>query len=100
MKKELLLAAMGISSLTPGCVPSGTEDPMPPDSLPTGQVASKKIDVDRLLKRVAEQPIPESLNPGAMCYAMVAAAKLRMWQMVPQKRSTLFSEALRLEHIK
>jgi DNA-directed RNA polymerase subunit RPC12/RpoP len=72
MKKELLLAAMGISSLTPGCVPTGTEDPTPADPQPTGQVASKKIDVDRLLKRVAEQPVPESLNPGAMCYAMMA----------------------------
>jgi hypothetical protein len=60
MKKELLLAAMGISSLTPGCMPSGTEDPTPADPQPTGQLASKKIDVDRLLKRVAEQPIPES----------------------------------------
>jgi DNA-directed RNA polymerase subunit RPC12/RpoP len=53
-------------------VPTGTEDPTPADPQPTGQVASKKIDVDRLLKRVAEQPVPESLNPGAMCYAMMA----------------------------
>jgi hypothetical protein len=71
MKKELILAAMGISSLTPGCMPSGTEDPMPPDWLPTGQVASKKIDVDRLLKRVADTPAPKELNPGAMCYSMM-----------------------------
>jgi len=72
MKKELLLAAMGAASLTPGCMPTGAEDPMPPDYLSTGQVASKKIDVDRLLKRVADTPAPKELKMGAMCYDMAS----------------------------
>jgi hypothetical protein len=73
MKKELLLAAMGISSFTPGCMPTGTEDPTLANSLPAGQVASKKIDVDRLLKRLAEKPVPQELKMGAMCYEMASS---------------------------
>jgi len=71
MKKELLVAAMGLSALTPGCVKTGDQDDVTTDQQPTGDVASKKIDIDRLLKRLAEKPAPEMMNPGAMCYAMM-----------------------------
>jgi DNA-directed RNA polymerase subunit RPC12/RpoP len=72
MKKELLLAAMGMASLTPGCMKVGLEKQSSGDPLPKVDVASSKIDIDNLLKRVAEKPAPENLNPGAMCYAMMA----------------------------
>jgi hypothetical protein len=71
MKKELLLAAMGLSALTPGCVKTGGQGDATTNPQPTGDVASSKIDVDKLLKRVAEKPAPEMMNPGAMCYAMM-----------------------------
>jgi hypothetical protein len=70
MKKELLVAAMGLSALTPGCVKTGGQGDVTTDPQPTGDVVSSKIDVDKLLKRVAEKPGPEMMNPGAMCYAM------------------------------
>jgi hypothetical protein len=68
MKKELLLAALGIVSLTPGCMKTGSEEQPKPDPQPNGEVAAKKVNVDRLLKRVAEQPAPTELKMGAMCY--------------------------------
>jgi hypothetical protein len=70
MKKELLLAAMGLSALTPGCVKTGCQGDATKDPQPTGNVASPKIDIDRLLKQVAEKPVPKELNMGAMCYKM------------------------------
>lgn len=72
MKKELLVAAIGMASLTPGCVKTGGQGDVTTNPQPNGEVSAKKVDVDRLLKRLAEQPAPESLNPGAMCYAMMA----------------------------
>lgn len=47
MKKELLLAAMGIASLTPGCVKTGIEE---------------------LLNNVADTLVPDDVQMGAMCY--------------------------------
>lgn len=70
MKKELLLAAMGIASLTPGCVKTGGESTPNTDPQGTGLTASSKVDIDNLLKRVAEKPVPEELRMGAMCYEM------------------------------
>lgn len=70
MKKELLLAAMGLASLTPGCVKTGTDGNSTKDPQVNGEVASKKVDVDRLLKRLAEKPVPTKLSFGAMCYDM------------------------------
>lgn len=72
MKKELLVAAMGISSLTPGCVKTGGQGDVTTDPQLTVDVTTSKVDIDNLLKRVADKPAPENLNPGAMCYAMMA----------------------------
>jgi hypothetical protein len=70
MKKELLLAAMGVASLVPGCVKTGGEGMVTTDPQPNGEVAAKKVDIDRLLKRLAEKPAPQELKMGAMCYKM------------------------------
>lgn len=70
MKKKMFIAAMGIASLTPGCVKTGSVDVKPTEPQPSGEVSSKKLDVDRLLKRLAENPAPQKLNFGAMCYKM------------------------------
>jgi DNA-directed RNA polymerase subunit RPC12/RpoP len=72
MKKELLLAAMGLATVTPGCVKTGVQGEVATDPQPTGVTASTKVDIDNLLKRVAEKPAPKNLNPGAMCYSMMA----------------------------
>lgn len=72
MKKELLLAAMGLASLTPGCVKTGNDGNSTTDPQLNGEVASKKVDVDRLLKRLAEKPVPTKLSFGAMCYDMAS----------------------------
>lgn len=70
MKKELLLAAMGMASLTPGCVKTGGESTPSSDPQGTGLTASSKVDIDRLLKRLADKPVPTKLKMGAMCYDM------------------------------
>jgi hypothetical protein len=68
MKKELLLAAMGIASLTPGCEKTGGDVSSHGEHLTSGAVSSRKVDVDRLLKRLAEKPVPKTLSYGASCY--------------------------------
>lgn len=70
MKKELLLAAMGIASLTPGCMKTGGQGDVTTDTQANSEVSGKKVDVDRLLKRLAEKPVPTKLEMGAMCYDM------------------------------
>jgi len=70
MKKELLLAAMGISALTPGCVKTGGQGDVTTEAQTNSEVSGKKVDVDRLLKRLAEKPVPQELQMGAMCYKM------------------------------
>jgi DNA-directed RNA polymerase subunit RPC12/RpoP len=70
MKKELLLAAMGLASLTPGCVKTGSESASTTDPQLKGEVAATKPDIDKLLKRLADKPVPTELNLGAMCYKM------------------------------
>ncbi len=70
MKKELLLAAMGLASLTPGCVKTGNESTSTSDPQLRGVQAASKPDIDKLLKRLAEKPIPTKLSFGAMCYDM------------------------------
>lgn len=70
MKKELLVAAMGIASLTPGCDKTGNESASTTDLQKKGEVSATKPDIDKLLKRLAEKPVPTELNLGAMCYAM------------------------------
>jgi hypothetical protein len=72
MKKELLLAAMGLSALTPGCVKTGGQGDVTAEPQASGEISTKKVDVDRLLKRVAEKPAPKELKMGAMCYKMMA----------------------------
>lgn len=72
MKKELLVAAMGIVSFTPGCVKTGAEGQSMTDPQLNGAVASKKVDINRLLTRLAEKPVPTNLSFGAMCYDMAA----------------------------
>lgn len=70
MRKELLFAALGLASLTPGCVKNSGESHSTTDPQLNNEVASKKLDVDRLLKRLAEKPVPTNLSFGAMCYDM------------------------------
>lgn len=70
MKRELLLAAMGIASLTPGCVKTGIEADPKGSPGSAGNISASKVDVDKLLKRVAEKPAPTDLKMGAMCYDM------------------------------
>jgi DNA-directed RNA polymerase subunit RPC12/RpoP len=70
MKKELLLAAMGLASLTPGCVKTGGESISTTDPQLKGVEAASKPDIDKLLKRLAEKPVPTKLSFGAMCYDM------------------------------
>jgi hypothetical protein len=70
MKKELLVAALGVASLVPGCVKPSGEGTVTTDPQPNGEVAAKKVDVDRLLKRLAEKPVPAELQMGASCYDM------------------------------
>jgi DNA-directed RNA polymerase subunit RPC12/RpoP len=70
MKKELLLAAMGLSALTPGCVNTSGENSLNADPQLKGEVSASKPDIDKLLKRLAEKPVPAELNLGAMCYKM------------------------------
>jgi len=73
MRNELLLAALGLSSLTSctGREPTAAED-HPAQGAPPKAVAPQPTapDLQALLKRVAEQPEPERLSPGAMCYAV------------------------------
>lgn len=73
MKNQLLLAALGLSSLT-SC--GGREHPSA-EGRPTQGTSTNAVvphaqtpDLQALLKRVAELPEPESLSPGAMCYAI------------------------------
>ena len=70
MRKELLLAAMGIASLTPGCVKTGDGNTSKADPQLKGIESSGNIDVDKLLKQLAEKPVPKKLSYGAMCYDM------------------------------
>jgi ribosomal protein L37AE/L43A len=70
MKKEILLTAMGMATLTPGCVKTGGESAPNSDPQGTGLTASSKVDIDRLLKRLADKPVPTKLEMGAMCYDM------------------------------
>lgn len=70
MKKRLLMAAMGIVSLTPGCVKTDGENASSADPQIKGDVSAAEPDIDKLLKRLAEKPVPAELNFGAMCYKM------------------------------
>ena len=70
MKKELLLAAMGLAYLTPGCERTGGDVSSHGEHLTSGAVSSRKVDVDRLLKRLSEKPVPKTLAHGASCYML------------------------------
>lgn len=55
MKKELLIVALGLSAVAPGCDKSDNKSGTGPD-------------IDKLLKDLAKKPVPTQLQPGAMCY--------------------------------
>ena len=73
MKKDLLLAALGLTALTScevkNSTEAGAEDPQDPQTRETA-LRAKAPDLDKLLKAVAEKPAPTDLAMGAMCYDM------------------------------
>jgi len=75
MRREWLLAALGLSTVTACSVDrragSDTADPQGPQTQAVPSRA-KTPDLDKLLKAVSERPVPQKLSGGAMCYSMVA----------------------------
>lgn len=75
MRREWLLAALGLSAVTACSVDrraeSDTADPLGPQTR-AAPSPSKTPDLEKLLKAVSERPVPQKLSSGAMCYSMAA----------------------------